>query len=53
MDKSIYHQKIEYKIFGKTMFEREIRYEGIELKDVEPLCPIINMEIDINQNKEN
>lgn len=54
MDKSKYQKKRTYRIFGKVIFETEEYYEGADLVDVEPLNPLILLDIDLNdKNKRN
>ena len=54
MDKSIYYKKNSFKLFGKTIWEKEEQYEGCDLENITPVNPIIEQPIDfVNKEKRN
>lgn len=54
MDKTIYHKKRDFKLFGKIIFQIEDRHEEVFLEDVEPINPIVMLNLELNdRNKRN
>ena len=45
MNKSIYHKRKVFKIFGKTIFENIEQYEGCDIENCKVVDPIIEQPI--------